>query len=180
MKKIQPVIIVLIAIWAMFLLNWIIPADLRQYGIIPRKFSGLTGIILAPFLHKNILHILSNTMPFLILGSILCFFYTKRALSVILISGLLSGLMVWIFARSAIHIGLSGVIYALASFLIFAGFFQKKFLGILISIIVIISYGGMVWGLLPVNVFMSWEGHLAGAVSGYLLAHYYYRKPKIT
>lgn len=176
MKKIEPVIIILFLIWAIFALNFILPVDLNKFGIYPRTIHGLWGIIFSPFLHANIFHIISNSIPFLVLGSMLFLFYTKYALRVFIYSIIISGTLVWVFARPAIHIGMSGVIYAFATFLIFAGFYKKKIASILISILVIVLYGGLIWGLFPNNFYVSWEGHISGAIAGYILASAYYKK----
>lgn len=176
MKKIEPVILILFLIWAVFAVNLLLPLDLNRFGIYPRSIRGLWGIAFSPFLHANIFHILSNSVPFLILGSMLFIFYTKYAMRVFVYSILISGTLVWIFARPAIHIGMSGVIYAFATFLIFAGFYKRKIASILISILVIVLYGGLIWGLFPNNFYVSWEGHLSGAVAGYILASTYYKK----
>lgn len=178
MNKLKPVFIVLVLIWSVFILNLVLPFNLNAFGIQPRNITGLRGILFSPFLHANIAHISSNTVPFLVLGGMLFLFYERKALEVLVYSALLGGAMVWIFARPATHIGLSGVIYAMASFLIFAGVFSKDFIRVLITIFVIVLYGGLVWGVLPSSYFISWEGHLAGAVSGFFLAKWFYKRPK--
>ena len=162
--------------WAIFALNFILPIDFNKFGIYPRSVHGLWGIAFSPFLHANVFHILSNSVPFLILGSMLFLFYTKYALRVFVYSILISGTLVWVFARPAVHIGMSGVIYAIATFLIFAGFYKRKIASILISVLVVVLYGGLIWGLFPNNFYVSWEGHISGAVAGYILASAYYKK----
>lgn len=176
MKKIQPVLIILLLIWAVFAINLVLPVELNRFGIYPRKIQGLWGIAFSPFLHANVFHIISNSLPLLILGSMLFMFYYENALRVFIYSVLISGTLVWIFARSAIHVGMSGVIYAMATFLIFAGFYKRKITTLIISVLVIVLYGGLVWGLLPNNFYVSWEGHISGAVAGYILASAYYKK----
>jgi membrane associated rhomboid family serine protease len=176
MKKIEPVLIILVIFWAVFAVNFILPIDLNRFGIYPRNIRGLWGIVFSPFLHANIFHIISNSVPFLVLGSMLFLFYTKNALRVFVYSIIISGVLVWIFARPAIHIGMSGVIYAMATFLIFAGFYKRKIASILISILVIVLYGGLIWGLFPNNFYVSWEGHLGGAIAGFILAQSFYKK----
>lgn len=176
MEKIKPVIVLVVFIWAVFLIEFAFSLNFAKFGIAPRNLVGLRGILLAPFIHGNIYHIISNTLPLAVLGSILFIFYTKNAYQILLFSILLSGVGVWIFARPSFHIGISGVIYALATFIIFAGFYKKQFLSIIISIVVVIAYGGLIWGLLPGKVDVSFEGHLAGAISGVILAGAYYKK----
>ncbi len=179
LNKIVPVLYLSAAMWGVFIINRVLPADLNRYGIVPRTASGLWGILFAPFLHANYSHITSNSVPFLILGALLFYFYGKKASVIFLLSVLLSGGLVWAFARPAVHIGMSGVIYAMASFLIFAGFFRKEFLSFIVSIVVIALYGGLVWGIFPNNFYVSWEGHISGAVAGFWLAYVFYKKKKI-
>jgi membrane associated rhomboid family serine protease len=177
MNKIKPVIYMFVLVWGVFILNKVLPYDLNIFGIIPRKLIGLRGIVCSPFLHANTAHIISNSLPFLILGSVLFIYYPKNALKVLFLSIGISGALVWVFARPNIHIGLSSVIYAFASFLIIAGFYRKNFWSVLIAIAVIIFYGGLIWGILPTNHFISWEGHLSGVLAGiYCGANYYKEK----
>lgn len=176
MNKLRPVIILVVIIWAVFLVELTFQVDLSVYGIVPLNITGLRGIIFAPFLHGNIYHLTSNTIPLAILGSVLFLFYYKRAYHVLIGSILLTGMAVWIFGRPNIHIGISGVIYAFATFLVFAGFYRRKFWDVVISIAVIIVYGGLIWGLFPGKFYISYESHIAGALSGILLARMYYKK----
>ncbi len=178
MDKLKPVFIIIVLVWMVFLVDLIFPYEFNKFGIIPRKLIGLRGVLCAPFLHANLSHILSNSLPFLVLGTVTHLYYSKNALMVFIFSVIISGLLVWLFARPSIHVGMSGVIYAYASFLIFAGFYTRKFWGIVISVLVVVLYGSLVWGLLPRNPYISWEGHLAGAIAGYLLAFAFYRKTK--
>lgn len=171
MKNLRTIIISFILIWVVYLINAKISADLNIFGIIPRNKIGLRGILFAPFLHGSYFHILSNSLPFLVLGSTLFLYYKRTAISVYLLSILLTGSLVWLFARPAIHIGMSGVIYAFASYLILAGLFSRKFWGIIISISVVALYGGLVWGVFPTDTHTSWEAHLAGAITGVFLAY---------
>lgn len=159
--------------WAVFILNSIIPVDFNQFGIIPRRTEGLKGILFAPFLHGNFAHLLSNTIPMLVLTTVLFWFYRKVAVKVLIFSIILGGLLVWIFGRTAFHIGASGVVFALVAFLISSGIFRKRIKALLIAIIVFFLYGGVVWGILPTQPGVSWESHLFGFISGVLLAYTY-------
>jgi membrane associated rhomboid family serine protease len=127
MRNLKTIVISFILIWVVYLVNSQISTDLNIYGIIPRNITGLRGILFAPFLHGSRFHILSNSLPFLILGSTLFLYYKKTAGYVYLFSILITGSLVWIFARPAIHIGMSGVIYAFAAYLVLAGMFSRKF-----------------------------------------------------
>lgn len=161
-KQILGFVALLYIIW---LLDFIF--HLSSYGIVPRTQKGLIGIITSPFLHANIRHLISNTLPLVILLLVTFSFYPKKATAVILISVLLGGTLVWLLGRHTNHVGASGLIYGLAAFLIVNGFTEQKFIPLLISIAVVIVYGGLFWGLFPsYRSYISWEGHLFGAISG--------------
>ena len=149
--------------------------DLYFLGIYPRTTTGLPGIITAPFIHANFDHLIANTLPFLSLSFLLFLFYKKKAGSVFVLLWITAGFFTWLIGRPAWHIGASIMIYALAFFLFFGGIMSKKFLLILLSIGIIILYGGLIWGILPVAGQISWEGHLSGAASGLVWA-YKFRK----
>ena len=156
-------------IYAVFFISFLIP--IAQFGIVPRNAYGLIGLVTAPFLHGGIWHIISNTIPLIVLLTLLNYFYPKKTISVVVFVVLVGGLFVWVFARRANHIGASGLIYGLVGFLIVNGFLEKKFKPILVSLAVGFLYGGLIWGILPsVASHISWEGHLFGAISGILVA----------
>ncbi len=165
-------------IWLVFLIDLLIPFNLNSWGILPREISGLRGIICSPFLHVNLQHIISNTVPILIFGMLVIWYYRKNAFKVFAFSILISGSLVWVFARKSLHIGASSLIYALFTFLIFAGIYQRKIGGIIISIIVGVMYSGLIWGVLPTQTYISWEGHLSGAIAGFILSRILYKKAK--
>lgn len=164
-----------ILMWAVFFLEitWFI--DLSFLGIYPRALQGIPGIICGPLLHGNFWHLTSNTIPLLFLGTALYFVYGKLADKIFFNSYFLTSLLVWVFARPSIHIGASGLVYGLAFFLIFFGFFRKDFRSLFISCLVLFMYGGLFYGLLPVQRGVSWESHLLGAAVGFYLALRYGR-----
>ena len=144
---------------------------ITKFGIIPRTTNGLIGIFTAPFLHGGIRHLLSNTIPLITLLIVLNTIYPTKTLAVFLFITLAGGMLVWIFGRDANHIGASGLIYGLVAFLIVNGILEKKYIPILVSIGIGVIYGGLIWGIFPsVRSYISWEGHLFGAVSGVLIA----------
>jgi len=170
--KIKFVLIITAALWVVHVLDWIIPIHLKSFGIIPRTFKGLIGIVFSPFLHANIFHLIVNTVPLLVLCILLVIFYEKIALSVIGTVVVVGGGLVWLLGRSAIHIGASGVIYGIAAFLIAYGIMKKNIISIIVSAFVIFFYGGsMLTGLLPMRGFVSWESHLFSAVAGIFAAY---------
>ncbi len=166
------------ALWIVFAVDWILPFDLRNLGIVPRTTRGLIGIVASPFLHANLFHLISNTIPFLILGLLLVIFYEKLAPAVIGIVVIVGGGLVWLLGRSASHIGASGVIYGMAAFLIAYGLIKRDIIPILLSVVVAILYGGsMLSGVLPLRGFISWESHLFSAISGVFAAYTLRNRP---
>jgi membrane associated rhomboid family serine protease len=153
-------------LWAVYALGLILPFDLALLGIYPRSFQGMVGILLAPLIHGNMLHLISNTLPLLFLGIILFLFYDRIARKVFFQCYFFTNILVWIFARPSLHIGASGLVYGLASFLIFFGMFRKDFRSIIISLIILVLYGGLVYGIFPQQPGVSWESHLMGALVG--------------
>ncbi len=135
--------------WVIFLIQYSLGIDFGFLGIRPRSASGLIGIVTAPLIHGNFSHLMSNTVPLLILGGSLYFFYSKIAGRVFLHTYFFTGALVWIFGRSSYHIGASGMVYALASFLIFFGFFRGNFKTVIISLIILFFYGSLIFGLFP-------------------------------
>ncbi len=181
MKKILIPFILVAIIWIVFALQSI-GFNLGQFGIYPRHTSGLVGIVASPFLHGSLAHIVSNTLPLLVLSVLLFLFYPKLAIRVIIFSMLIGGILVWLFARSAFHIGASGLIFSLLGFILASGIFRKNAMSIIIAIIVFFIYGGVIWGVLPSDPNVSFEGHLFGFIAGCFLAYTYrntaMKKPK--
>lgn len=161
--------------WLVKLIEDYSDTDLTEYGILPLQPEGLKGIIFSPFIHSNYDHLLSNTIPFLVLSFALFYFYRNLAYRILLLIYILSGLCVWLGGRDAYHIGASGIVYGLAFFLFFSGVFRKDANLLTIGIIVVFLYGSMFWGIFPIKPGISWESHLWGSMSGVALA-WYYRK----
>lgn len=162
-------------LWVVFVVDLILPMDFNKFGIVPRTPFGLIGIVTSPFLHANLTHLISNTVPLFVLTLILLAFYKRESLSVIIIVVLLGGILVWIFGRSSYHIGASGLIYGVVAFLISCGIFRRNLRAIILSIIVLLLYGGIIYGIFPTKTSISWEGHLFGALSG-VFCGYIFRK----
>jgi len=160
------------AIWAVFLLDLLLPGEFAfWYGLRPREIVGLKGILAAPLLHGGWSHLLSNNPPMLTLTGLLVFFYPRLWPRVMTSLWVVTGALVWIFARPSIHIGASGVVFALAAFLGFSGFFRRDFRSIAVSLLVLFYYGGIVVGVLPGQEGISWESHLLGFVFGIVAAY---------
>jgi len=144
-------------------------------GLIPRIPIGLLGIITAPLIHADFSHLISNTVPLIILGWIIFSFYRRVAFISFIFIYLLTGMLVWIFARQVYHIGASGIVYGYVSFLFFSGIFRRDNISITLALVITFLYGGLVWGILPGMKGISWESHLFGGISG-LIAAYMFRK----
>lgn len=169
---IYPVIFVLILCLLHFI-QYAFEFKINNFGIYPRNLSGLKGILFSPLIHADYQHLLSNSIPLLILGAALFFFYKKIALKVVLWIYLMVGVWTWVSAREAYHIGASGLLYGIFSFLLVSGFLRKNKQLIAVSFFVIMFYGGMVWGIFPIKINISFEGHLWGFIAGIVLALYY-------
>lgn len=164
-------------VWFLWFVYWLqikYDFDFDKNGILPRTFSGLQGIAFSPFIHADIQHLYNNSIPLLILLAALRFFYPKQSFGVIVYGILFSGLITWIIGRGNYHIGASGLIYVLVAFIFFKGIQTKYYRLVALSLTVIIVYGGLVWYVFPkVDEKISWEGHLAGFITGFALSLYY-------
>lgn len=147
--------------------------NFNSYGIYPRSLSGLKGIFLSPFIHGDIKHLYHNSAPLFVLLFSLLYFYRSIAWKVFIYGTLCAGLMTWIIARKSYHIGASGIIYLLFSFIFFSGIIRKNYRLVAVSLMIIFLYGSMVWYVLPVKENVSWEGHLSGFVFGLIFAFIY-------
>jgi len=147
---------------------------LKGWGIRPREMKGLVGILLTPFLHGSLEHLFNNSVPIVALGGALFYFYREIAVKTLFWIMIMGGFWVWIFARPHTnHIGMSGVIYGLVSFLFFSGLIRRHMGLIAISMLMVFLYGSLIWGIFPIKEGVSWEGHLLGSVSGIILAWYF-------
>jgi len=173
LSLIVPCIIVSL-IWVFFLITKLFEADLIKLGVYPLSLKGIPGIILSPFIHADVRHLFSNSLPLFLLSVALFLFYPEVAMRVFGLTWALSGLLVWIAGREAWHIGASGVVYGLASFLFFSGIIRKYFRLIALSLLIVFLYGSMVWGLFPgIYENVSWESHMLGFFAGIVLAVLY-------
>ena len=157
--------------WFVFFVEITFGHDFTKYGIYPRSFFGLRGVIFSPFIHSTSKHLYNNTMPILILSTALFYFYKNISWKVLLFGWILSGFLTWLIGRTSYHIGASGLIYVLVSFILFKGLFTHNLRLIALSLVVVFVYGSMFWYVLPIaEERISWEGHLAGFISGVLLS----------
>lgn len=167
----MPLLFVL-TIWFVYWFEFVFGEDLTSYGIYPRRISGLRGVLFSPFIHASTSHLYNNTVPAFVLLGALVFFYRKVALKVFVMGVLISGLLTWFIGRSSYHIGASSLIYVLVSFIFFKGIFTRYYRLIALSLIVVFMYGGTLWYVFPIKQGMSWEGHLSGLLTGFLLAYF--------
>jgi len=179
-EQIQILAAVTLIFWVVFIIDrsfW--NGNLSQFGIMPHRLIGLRGILFAPFLHGNYYHIASNTASFLVLGWMVMLRNTNDFYFVSVFTAITSGLGTWLVGSpSSVHIGASGVIFGYFGYLLSRGYFEKSFVAIAISITIAMSYGSLIWGILPTRSYISWEGHLFGFIGGVLAARILAAKTK--
>jgi len=157
-------------IWLIQLLNWALDLGVEDFGVRPRELAGLPGILFAPLMHSGFAHLIANSLPLLIVGTAMLYLYPSAALLVLPAVYLGPGIAVWVFARGGVHVGASGLIYGLVSYIFVAGMIRRDQRAIAASLLVSFLYGASVWGVLPIEPGVSWETHLAAAVIGLALA----------
>ena len=175
-----------LAIWIVFWVEVKFKINLSPYGIYPRTPEGLRGIILSPFLHGDIKHLFNNSIPLLFLIAMLRYFYREVSFQVLVFGILLSGFGTWLIGRESYHIGASGLIYVLVSFIFFKGIQTKYYRLVALSLVIVMLYGGTIWYMFPSPEIsgenkISCEGHLAGFLTGFVFSLLYkaqkYKKP---
>ena len=171
-----PSLLVVSLIWLAFVIDHtaVFGNEFSKLGIYPGVIKGLRGILFSPLLHSSFSHLWSNTLPLLIQIWLLFFFYRNIAFPTFIYLWLSSGIITWIIGRSSYHIGASGLVFALLFFLFFSGVLRRYIPLIAVSLVVAFIYGSTVWSIFPiaelVDVSISWEGHLSGAISGLVIA----------
>ncbi len=160
------------------IIGYLFDINFIPFGILPRNTFGLVGVFTAPLVHSNIEHLYSNVIPLLVLGTSIFYFYPISSKRVVAIVYFTTNILVWIFARESSHIGASGIVYGLFSFLFFSGVFRKDKRAITLSVLTIFIYGGMTYGIFPTKEGVSWESHLFGFITGIFTA-YFFRKNDI-
>ncbi len=171
-----PSLLFVAIIWIAFIIDYsgVFGSEMSRLGILPLMVEGLTGIVFSPLLHSSFSHLWSNTLPLLILIWFLFYFYRNIAFPVFIYLWILSGVFTWLLGRGSYHIGASGVVFALLFFLFFSGIFRRFIPLIAVSLVVAFIYGSTIWSIFPIaeiiDVSISWEGHLSGAISGLIIA----------
>jgi len=165
----------LVLLWIIRITEELTKINLDIFGLRPHDWFGLIGILTAPLIHGSFNHLISNSLPLLFLTTGLLYFYENSGKQVFVLLYILPGIFVWFFGREAYHIGASGLVYGLASFIFFSGVIRRDTRSIALALLVTFLYGGMVWGVLPLDPAVSWEYHLFGAAWGLVLS-FAYRK----
>ncbi|SOC57923.1 Rhomboid family protein [Ornithinimicrobium cerasi] len=170
LQRVVPVLVLVGLMWLSELLDLLTPLRLDGYGIRPRDPDGLVGVVLSPFLHLGLGHLVANTSGLLVLGALLA--WTTRHLWLVTAGVvLLGGLGVWLLGGpNTVVIGASGVVYGYAAFLAVYGFAARRLAPAMAGLFVVLVYGGLLWGVLPLREGVSWQGHLFGALAGVGLA----------
>jgi membrane associated rhomboid family serine protease len=169
--------ILLVLIWGIKLVEYFFKIDLSGYGIYPQHASGLQGILFAPLLHGSFAHLSANSVPLFLLSAGLFYFYERTAYYIYGLLWIVTGFWVWVFAKdTGIHIGASGVVYALAAFHFTIGLLKREPKIMAFALLVVFLYGGLIWGVIPnflPDKNISWESHLLGGVAGVVLAFFF-------
>ncbi len=160
----------LAVMWVVEIINGFIGHRLSLWGILPRTTPGLIGIPLSPFLHGSFNHVLSNTIPFLVLGGLVGLRGGQKLVGISLFIIVAGGAGVWLLGRPAVHVGASGLVFGYFGYLVANGWFDRRPLSILAAIAVIVVYGSLLFGVIPTTGFVSWEAHLFGLLAGVLAA----------
>ncbi len=169
-------IVYVISIWFIYWVEITFSFNFNKFGVFPRTLFGFRGVFLMHFIHSDTGHLFNNSIPLFVLLSSLFYFYKDVAYKVLLFGGFFTGLLTWVIARESYHIGASGIVYLLFSFVFFSGIIKKHFRLVALSLIIIFLYGSMIWYVLPIKEGMSWEGHLSGFLTGFIFAIIYRNK----
>lgn len=165
-QTIKIVFYLILIIWIVEIVNLVFGHPFYVWGILPRNIDGISGIVLHPFIHGSLQHTILNTLPLAVLGSFVALDGKKSFLKVTIIVVFAGGLLLWLFGRSSYHVGASLLIFGYFGFLLSIAFYRKTISSILVAGITIFLYGGIVYGILPVDNQVSWEGHLFGLIAG--------------
>ena len=169
-------IVYIVAIWLIYWIEISFSFNFNKYGVFPRTLVGFRGVFLTHFIHSNTSHLFNNSIPLFVLLSSLFYFYKEVAYKVLLLGGFFAGFLTWIIARESYHIGASGIVYLLFSFVFFSGMIKKHYRLVSLSLVIIFLYGSMIWYVLPIKEGVSWEGHLSGFLVGLVFAITYRKK----
>lgn len=159
-----------LVIWLIYFFEISFGFNFNKFGVFPRTLKGFRGVFLTHFIHGDAKHVFNNSIPLFVLMIGVLYFYREVALKVLIIGAFFTGFFTWLIARESYHIGASGIIYLLFSFIVFSGILRKQYRLMAFSFIVIFLYGSMIWYVLPIKEGMSWEGHLSGFLVGGIMS----------
>ncbi len=168
-NKFQPILILVAVIWIVEIVNLFLGHRLASWGILPRSLTGLIGIPLAPMLHSGFWHAVSNTVPLLILGALTLAGGKRRFWETTVNVTLLSGALVWLLAREAYHVGASGLVFGYFGVILARAYIERSITAIAIAIVTVMAYGGLIFGILPLRSYVSFESHLFGLIAGFVV-----------
>jgi membrane associated rhomboid family serine protease len=160
-------------IWFIYWIEIKFGFNFNKFGVLPRTLSGFKGVFFTHFIHSDAQHLFNNSVPLLVLLMSLKYFYRSVSYKVLIYGGLLTGFLTWLIGRESYHIGASGIVYLLFSFVFFSGVIKKHYRLVAMSLVTIFLYGSMIWYVFPIKEGMSWEGHLSGFITGLLFAVLY-------
>lgn len=169
-------LLIIMLIWFVFWLQIRVSYKIKFLAIYPLEISGLKGVLFSPFIHSDINHLYHNSLPLFILTLALFYFYRDIAWKIIIWGILCSGFLTWIIGRPSYHLGASGLIYVLVSFIFFKGIQVSNYRFIALSLLVVFLYGSMIWYVFPIDEKISWEGHLCGFITGALFSLFFKAK----
>jgi membrane associated rhomboid family serine protease len=169
-EALKPVLVLLIIIWIVEIVNLFTGHSLYIYGVLPREISGLKGILLHPFIHASLQHLISNSVPLVVLGFLVALDGTWQFVKTSIWIILCGGILLWLFGRSSFHVGASLLIFGYFGYVVMRAVSKKTISSVIIAILTIFFYGGLIYGLVPLNNHISWEGHLFGLLSGIMSA----------
>lgn len=169
-------IIYIVGIWFIYWIEIYFGFNFNKFGVYPRDLVGFRGVFLTHFIHSDTNHLFGNSIPLFVLLASLFTFYRNVAFKVLIYGGFLTGFLTWCIARESYHIGASGIVYLLFSFVFFSGIIKKHYRLVALSLVIIFLYGSMIWYVLPIKEGMSWEGHLSGFIFGLFFAFLYKNK----
>lgn len=172
-KNIKILLSILLLLWGIFFLNrFLLGNYLLHLGLRPRKISGLLGIVFSPFLHANFNHIFFNSIPFIVLADFILLQGISHFLQITVLIMLCSGVLVWCFAKSGLHVGASGVITGYWGYLVAHAYYQSTAISLMLAAICIVYFAGVLWSIFPGKQHISWQSHLFGMLSGFGIAYY--------
>lgn len=157
-------------LWIIFTIDAMFGLRLGRFGLQPGSVTGLIGLVTAPLLHASAGHLFSNSVPLLISATAMLFLYPNSSLRVIPVIWLGSGLFAWFIGRPSFHFGASGLVYGMLAYVFVSGVIRRDMRSVAVALMVWFLYGTMVWGIFPIRPRMSWELHLGGALMGVIMA----------